>query len=79
MSDAVQALCFLAGANSMLYGEQLLTAGNPEMERDRALQTLNLEVKIITTENTDDTEKPNSLFQAQGWFLFFRVIRVFRG
>ena len=37
MSDAVQALCFLAGANSMFYGEQLLTTGNPEMERDRAL------------------------------------------
>lgn len=37
MNDAVQALCFLAGANSMFYGEQLLTTGNPEMERDRAL------------------------------------------
>jgi len=37
MSDAIQALCFLAGANSMFYGEQLLTTGNPEMERDRAL------------------------------------------
>ncbi len=37
MSDAVQALCFLAGANSMFYGEQLLTTGNPEMARDHAL------------------------------------------
>lgn len=37
MSDAVQALCFLAGANSIFYGEQLLTTGNPEIERDRAL------------------------------------------
>jgi biotin synthase len=37
MSDAVQALCFLAGANSIFYGEQLLTTGNPEVERDRAL------------------------------------------
>ena len=37
MSDAVQALCFLAGANSMFYGEQLLTTGNPEVDRDRAL------------------------------------------
>jgi biotin synthase len=37
MSDAVQALCFLAGANSIFYGEQLLTTGNPEAERDRAL------------------------------------------
>jgi len=30
MSDAVQALCFLAGANSIFYGEKLLTTGNPE-------------------------------------------------
>ena len=37
MSDAVQALCFLAGANSMFYGEQLFTTGNPAVERDRAL------------------------------------------
>ena len=37
MSDAVQALCFLAGANSIFYGDQLLTTGNPEIEKDRAL------------------------------------------
>lgn len=37
MSDEVQTLCFLAGANSIFYGEQLLTTGNPEVERDRAL------------------------------------------
>ena len=39
MSDAVQALCFLAGANSIFYGDQLLTTGNPEVERDRALMS----------------------------------------
>ena len=37
MSEAVQALCFLAGANSIFYGEKLLTTGNPQAERDRAL------------------------------------------
>ena len=37
MSDAVQALCFLAGANSIFYGEKLLTTGNPDAARDRAL------------------------------------------
>ena len=36
-SDAIQALCFLAGANSIFYGERLLTTGNPEVEADRAL------------------------------------------
>ena len=34
MSEAVQALCFLAGANSIFYGEKLLTTGNPESQRD---------------------------------------------
>jgi biotin synthase len=37
MSDAMQALCFLAGANSVFYGEKLLTTANPEAARDRAL------------------------------------------
>jgi len=37
MSEAVQALCFLAGANSIFYGEKLLTTGNPDVERDRAM------------------------------------------
>ena len=37
MDEALQALCFLAGANSIFYGEKLLTTGNPEAERDRAL------------------------------------------
>ena len=37
MSEAVQALCFLAGANSIFYGEKLLTTGNPEASRDQKL------------------------------------------
>jgi len=37
MSDAVQALCFLAGANSIFYGERLLTTPNPGRSRDEAL------------------------------------------
>ena len=37
MSEAVQALCFFAGANSIFYGEKLLTTGNPEVMRDDAL------------------------------------------
>ncbi len=37
LSDEIQALCFLAGANSIFYGEKLLTADNPEMAKDRAL------------------------------------------
>jgi biotin synthase len=37
MSDAEQALCFLAGANSMFSGDKLLTTGNPDVDSDRAL------------------------------------------
>ncbi len=37
MSEAVQALCFLAGANSIFYGDKLLTTGNPDVARDDAL------------------------------------------
>jgi biotin synthase len=37
MPEAMQALCFMAGANSIFYGDKLLTTGNPEVERDRAL------------------------------------------
>jgi biotin synthase len=37
MSDELQALCFLAGANSIFYGEKLLTTGNPDTAHDRAL------------------------------------------
>lgn len=37
MSDEMQALCFLAGANSIFYGDTLLTTENPHMAADRAL------------------------------------------
>ncbi|MDX9707613.1 MAG: biotin synthase BioB [Azospira sp.] len=37
MSEEMQALCFLAGANSMFYGDKLLTTGNPDVGRDEAL------------------------------------------
>ncbi|MCH9827129.1 MAG: biotin synthase BioB [Gammaproteobacteria bacterium] len=37
MNDQLQALCFLAGANSIFYGDRLLTTENPQNIRDRAL------------------------------------------
>ena len=37
MSDETQALCFLAGANSIFYGPKLLTTANPGRDRDMAL------------------------------------------
>jgi biotin synthase len=37
LGDAVQTLCFLAGANSIFYGDKLLTTGNPDVQADREL------------------------------------------
>ncbi len=37
LGEAVQALCFLAGANSIFYGDKLLTTGNPDVEADEIL------------------------------------------
>ena len=37
MPDALQALCLYAGANSIFYGDKLLTTGNPAVQRDQAL------------------------------------------
>jgi biotin synthase len=36
-SDELQALCFFAGANSIFYGEKLLTTGNPDTAADQRL------------------------------------------
>ncbi len=45
MSDELQALCFLAGANSVFYGEELLTTDNPSTQDDQQLfQRLGIEV-----------------------------------
>jgi biotin synthase len=45
MSDEMQALCFLAGANSIFYGDRLLTTDNPVADRDRELfQRLGLNI-----------------------------------
>lgn len=37
MNEQMQALCFMAGANSIFYGEKLLTTSNPDADKDRAL------------------------------------------
>ncbi|MEO8976669.1 MAG: biotin synthase BioB [Casimicrobiaceae bacterium] len=37
LGEAIQALCFLAGANSIFYGDKLLTTGNPDVAADQAL------------------------------------------
>jgi len=64
MTDAVQALCFFAGANSIFYGEKLLTTGNPAVERDRAMfARLGLHPMAVGPEESGDRasqESPSS-------------------
>ncbi|HEY4542628.1 MAG TPA: biotin synthase BioB [Noviherbaspirillum sp.] len=51
MGEAIQALCFLAGANSIFYGEKLLTTGNPDVDADRALlKKLGMNTREVTQE-----------------------------
>jgi len=53
MSEEMQALCFLAGANSIFYGEKLLTTSNPVADRDRRLfDRLGIKPMEIRTEDT---------------------------
>jgi biotin synthase len=52
MSEELQALAFMAGANSIFYGEKLLTTGNPDVERDRALLA-KLSIESETQAQTD--------------------------
>jgi biotin synthase len=52
MSDELQALCFLAGANSIFYGDKLLTTGNPDTAHD---QNLFRRLKITAEAGADQT------------------------
>ena len=69
MSESMQALCFYAGANSVFYGEELLTTPNVEVEKDRELFSklgMNIEGTNKKTEKfrrskRKDTEKKNNI------------------
>lgn len=54
MDDAVQALCFFAGANSIFMGDKLLTTGNPDVEHDRQLLA-RLDLKPLEIVHESDT------------------------
>jgi biotin synthase len=57
MNDQMQAMCFLAGANSIFYGCKLLTTGNPEANKDMQLfAKLGINTETIATVD-DDTEQ----------------------
>ena len=53
LSKEVQAMCFLAGANSIFYGDKLLTTGNPDFKDDIALlNELGLKTKVLRSHNS---------------------------
>lgn len=60
MNETMQALCFAAGANSIFYGEKLLTTGNPQYMQDRAL------FERLGLREAGQTQTPDSLLQAEG-------------
>ena len=54
MGEAVQALCFMAGANSIFYGDKLLVTGNPDVDADvQLLAKLGLNGHRTTTTEGD--------------------------
>lgn len=59
MTGEMQALCFMAGANSLFYGERLLTTANPEAEADQAL----FKRLGVMTSHGDPTKVPVNTYQ----------------
>ncbi|QOW19433.1 biotin synthase BioB [Lysobacter ciconiae] len=59
MSDELQALCFLAGANSIFHGEKLLTTANPGADHDRALFD-RLGLRAMPMPGKDDNVTPTA-------------------
>jgi biotin synthase len=68
MSDELQALCFMAGANSIFYGDKLLTTGNPDTDHDQALfrrLQINVEARDAIYERRHRALRPGSPMAAQ--------------
>ena len=53
MSEEMQAMCFMAGANSIFYGDKLLVTGNPEEDGDQLLMA-----KLDLEPETEENRKP---------------------
>ena len=61
MTDELQALCFLAGANSIFAGAELLTTSNPAFEKDlRLLETLGMTTTKLVEESSCSVEPTNA-------------------
>ncbi|MDX1801573.1 MAG: biotin synthase BioB [Marinobacter sp.] len=79
MNEQMQALCFLAGANSIFYGEKLLTTANPEADRDRELfRRLGIRPEQRETAHTEEereAELARNVEQERNRHLFYDASR----
>lgn len=79
MNEQMQALCFLAGANSIFYGDKLLTTANPEADKDRTLfNKLGIEPEQLQQsheEGADNTAILSALRASQEAALFYDATR----
>ena len=63
MPESMQALCFMAGANSIFYGDKLLTTENPEEDTDRQLMQ---KLDLLPMQSEQDGEQPGEQQQDVG-------------
>ena len=63
MNEQMQALCFMAGANSIFYGDKLLTTENPEEDTDRQLMQ---KLDLLPMQSEQDGEQPGEQQQDVG-------------
>ena len=77
MSDELQTLCFLAGANSIFLGDKLLTTENPEASKDMQLfKKLGITTLDMPYNDTDDSELINALASKNNKKLYYDATKA---
>ena len=75
MNEQMQAMCFLAGANSIFYGCKLLTTGNPEANKDMMLfERLGINTETIASSDVDDEKLKTAVIDQQNSDLFYNAV-----
>ena len=65
MNEQMQAMCFMAGANSIFYGCKLLTAANPETNQDMLLfKKLGINTETVSNHDVDEGDEARRLHTA---------------
>jgi|TARA_B110000211_G_scaffold49030_2_gene53339 biotin synthase len=75
MNEQMQAMCFLAGANSIFYGCKLLTTGNPEANKDMMLfDRLGINTETIASSEIDEAKLKTAVVDQQNSDLFYNAV-----